>query len=56
MEYLEKTIKLIDIATRIDEGVKTDEGFAMLKVISEYIKALDLLDKYDHQDIVYCTI
>ena len=52
MEYLEKTIKLIDIATRIDEGVKTDEGFAMLKVISEYTKALDLLDKYDHQELV----
>ena len=52
LQYLEKTIKLIDIATRIDEGVKTDEGYAMLKVISEYTKALDILDKYDHQELV----
>ncbi len=52
LEYLEKTIKLIDIATRIDESVKTDEGHAMLKVISEYNKALDILDKYDHQELV----
>ena len=52
LQYLEKTIKLIDIATRTDEGVKTDEGYAMLKVISEYTKALDILDKYDHQELV----
>ena len=52
LQYLEKTIKLIDIATRIDEGAKTDEGYTMLKVISEYTKALDILDKYDHHELV----
>lgn len=52
LEYLEKTIKLIDIATRIDDCVKTDEGYFMLKVISEYTKALDILDKYDHQELI----
>ena len=52
LQYLEKTIKLIDIATRIDEDAKTDEGYTMLKVISEYTKALDILDKYDHHELV----
>ncbi len=52
LQYLEKSIKLIDIASRIDERVKTDEGYAMLKVISEYTKALDILDKYDHQELI----
>ncbi len=52
LEYLEKTIKLIDIASRVDKDVKTDEGFAILKIISEYTKALDILDQYDHQELV----
>ena len=48
LEYLEKTIKLIDIATRLDEDLRSDESYNMLKIISEYTKALDTLDKYDH--------
>lgn len=51
LEYLEKTIKLIDIATRLDEDLRSDESYNMLKVISEYTKALETIDKYDHHEI-----
>ena len=51
LEYLEKTIKLIDIATRLDEDLRSDESYNMLKVISEYTKALETIDKYDHNQI-----
>ena len=51
LEYLEKTVKLIDIATRLDEELRSDESYNMLKVISDYTKALDTLDKYDHHTI-----
>ena len=45
LEYLEKTIKLIDIACR------NDEENGVLKVINDYSKALDLLDDYDHRTL-----
>lgn len=48
LEYLEKTIKLIDIATRIDERLEANDAKEILKVIGQYSKALDLLDSYDH--------
>ena len=48
LEYLEKTIKLIDIANRIDDKLEDNEAKGILKVIGEYSKALDLLDDYDH--------
>ena len=50
LEYLEKTIKLIDIATRIDENLNGDEAKEILNVISNYSKALNLLDDYDHKN------
>ena len=49
LEYLEKTIKLIDIANRIDEELDNNDAKEILKVIGEYSKALDLLDDYDHK-------
>lgn len=49
LEYLEKQINLIDIASRIDEKVTSIEGSKILDVIIEYKKALDLLDDYDHR-------
>lgn len=52
LEYLEKTIKLIDIANRIDEGLKNKDAKEILKVIGNYSKALDLLDDYDHRTLV----
>ena len=51
LEYLEKTIKLIDIANRIDERLEGNEAKEILKVIGEYSKALDLLDDYDHRTL-----
>ena len=49
LEYLEKTVKLIDIANRIDERLEGDDAKEILKVIGGYSKALDLLDDYDHK-------
>jgi hypothetical protein len=51
LEYLEKTIKLIDIANRIDERLEGNDAKGILKVIGEYSKALDLLDDYDHKTL-----
>ena len=47
LDYLEKTVKLIDIATRSndtnDENIKE-----VLNVINNFSKGLDILDNYDH--------
>ena len=51
LEYLEKTVKLIDIANRIDERLEGDDAKEILKVIGGYSKALDLLDNYDHKTL-----
>ena len=51
LEYLEKTIKLLDIASRGNERLTGDETKEILKVINEYSKALDLLDDYDHKTL-----
>lgn len=51
LEYLEKTIKLIDIAGRIDEKLSGDEAQEIIKVINNYSNALNLLDDYDHERI-----
>ena len=51
LEYLEKTIKLIDIANRIDDRLENNDAKEILKVIGEYSKALDLLDDYDHKTL-----
>ena len=51
LEYLEKTVKLIDIAKRIDDELEGNEAKEILKVIGDYSKALDLLDNYDHKEI-----
>ena len=51
LEYLEKTIKLIDISTRLNDDLRSDESYNMLKIISDYTKALETLDKYDHNQI-----
>ena len=49
LEYLEKTIKLIDIAGRIDTELKGSEAQEIIKVINNYSNALNLLDCYDHK-------
>ena len=52
LEYLEKTVKLIDIANRIDENLNSSDAQEILKVIGNYSKALDLLDDYDHRTLL----
>ena len=52
LNYLEKTVKLIDIASRIDERLDGSEAKEILKVIGSYSKALDLLDDYDHRTLL----
>ena len=51
LDYLEKTVKLIDIANRIDERLEGNDAKEILKVIGGYSKALDLLDDYDHRTL-----
>ena len=51
LEYLEKTIKLIDIAGRIDQKLNGDEAQEIIKVINNYSNALNLLDDYDHKTV-----
>jgi prophage maintenance system killer protein/prophage antirepressor-like protein len=52
LEYLEKTIKLIDIAGRIDTELKGSEAQTIIKVINNYSTALNLLDDYDHKRVI----
>ena len=49
LEFLEKQINLISIASRLDDNVISDEGNKILQTIIDYNKALSLLDDYDHQ-------
>ena len=49
LDYLEKTVKLIDIAGRIDDELTSNESKQIIKVINDYSKGLDLLDDYDHK-------
>ena len=51
LEYLEKTIKLIDIANRMEDRLENNDAKEILKVIGDYSKALDLLDDYDHRTL-----
>lgn len=55
LEYLEKTIKLIDIAGRMDAELKGSEAWEIIKVINNYSSALSLLDDYDHKRITKPT-
>ena len=51
LDYLEKTIKLIDIANRMDDRLEAGDAKEILRVIGDYSKALDLLDDYDHRTL-----
>lgn len=52
LNYLEKTIKLINIAGRIEEKLQGTEAQDIIKVINNYSNALTLLDNYDHKTII----
>ena len=49
LDYLEKTVKLIDIAGRIEQNLRGDEAQGIIRVINNYSNALSLLDDYDHR-------
>ena len=51
LEYLEKTVKLIDIANRMDERLEGNDAKEILRVIGDYSKALNLLDDYDNRTL-----
>ena len=51
LEYFEKTVKLIDIAGRIDTELNGSEAQDIIKVINNYSNALNLLDDYDHKKV-----
>ena len=51
LEYLEKTVKLIDIANRVDEEFNASDVKEIIRVINDYSKVLDLLDDYDHKTL-----
>ena len=51
LEYLEKTVQLIDIANRMDDRLMNNDAKEILRVIGEYSKALNLLDDYDHRTL-----
>ena len=40
LEYLEKTVKLIDIANRMDERLENNDAKEILKVIGEYSNSI----------------
>ena len=51
LEYLEKAVKLIDIASRNLEGLDRVGASDIIKVLQRYTKSLDLLDDYDHKSL-----
>ena len=52
LDYLEKTVKLIDIVNRANENLENVDAKEISKVIVTYSKALDLLDDYDHRNLL----
>ena len=53
LEYLEKTIQLIDIASRInDENLNNNDAKKIIDAIKNYSNALNLLDDYDHRTLI----
>lgn len=53
LEYLEKTIQLIDIASRINaDNLNNVDANNIIKTINNYSNALSLLDDYDHRTLV----
>lgn len=51
LEYLEKTVKLLDIANRGYDNTNPIDSKEILRVITEYTKALNMLDDYDHRTL-----
>lgn len=53
LEYLEKTVQLINIASRINaDNLNNVDAKSIIKTINNYSNALSLLDDYDHRTLV----
>lgn len=52
LDYLEKTVQLIDIASRIENSADDGDAKEVIRVINSYSKAFNLLDEYDHKKLV----
>lgn len=50
LKELQQTVKLISQVAN-SKNLSTDEATGLLKVVSDYSYALDVLDKYDHQQL-----
>lgn len=48
-EALKKSIQLLENVVTSQQGLTSDEATGLLKVITDYTYALDVLDKYDHR-------
>ena len=51
LDYLEKTVKLIDIASRIDNTLNSSDAIEILNIINNYSKSFELLDNYDNSNL-----
>jgi len=51
LDYLEKTVKLIDIAGRSEKSLSGEEVKGIIKIINNYSKALNMLDNYDQRNL-----
>ena len=51
LDYLEKTVKLINIANHVNNELNNNDAREIIKVINEYSNALSLLDEYDHRTL-----
>ena len=53
LAYLEKTVQLIDVASRInDDNLNNNDAKSIIKTIKNYSDALSLLDDYDHRTLI----
>ena len=51
LEELKQTVALLGKVLKSKEELTTDEATGLLKVVTDYGYALDILDKYDHQQL-----
>ena len=51
LEYLQKTVQIIDIASRNLEAFDNSKASDIIKVLQKYTKSLHLLDDYDHKSL-----
>jgi len=51
LEQLKQTVSLLGNVLNSNEKLTTDEATGLLRVVTDYSYALDILDKYDHQKL-----